>query len=214
MSGGNEGTFEPTSEPPGAEPVFEQGFSINDAPADLNDLDDVTNTYIRPLNNSCLLYSWASPSGIEADDLIEICAKNNFLSLPRDIEGVYLPDVANVSAEEIEEALQKHFDVDKKYLETSKWYNADTKTYDLVVGGGGAHFRAMSAEQKENLVFIKAGLAVSDNGEKEDKKNMMPYEPYIQGWIIFPSGTLTLELTSDNIVRYISYELNNTFKWE
>ncbi len=187
---------------------------------DLNNMDDVSAAFVDPLANNCLLYSWNSASEIRADHLIAICAKNNFLELPRDVEGVYLPEYVNAPADEVEKALQKNFDVRSEYLKTSKWYDADTQTYVLIIGGGGAHFRAMSAENTKEGIMIQIGLAAYDDNEEDmaARKKAMPYqpltdEPYRGGWVIFPSGTMTVELTDENIIRYISYELNESFQW-
>ena len=184
---------------------------------DLNNMDDVTATFLAPLTTKTLLYSWESTSEISADDLIGFCAKNNLLSLPQDEEGGYAPEYANAPADEVEEAMKKNFNVSTEYLRTSKWYNADTKTYVLAIGGGGGGPVAISAEQKEGKIMIAVGLMASDDKENEDmlaRKKAMPYYPHVlKGWIVFPSGTMTVELTDENVVKYISYELNDSFRW-
>ena len=184
---------------------------------DLSNMDDVTAAFLAPLTTKPLLYSWESASEITADDLIGFCAKNNLLSLPQDEEGGYAPEYANAPADEVEEALKKNFNVTTEYLRTSKWYNADTKTYALVIGGGGVGPVAISAEQQEGKIMIAVGLMASDDEENEDmiaRKKAMPYYPHVvKGWIVFPSGTMTVELTDENVVKYISYELNDSFRW-
>ncbi len=183
----------------------------------LSNMDDVTAAFLAPLTTKTLLYSWESTSEISADDLIGFCAKNNLLSLPQDEERGYAPEYAYAPAEEVEEALKKNFSVSSEYLRTSKWYNADTKTYVLAIGGGGGGPVAISAEQKEGKIMIAVGLMASDDKENEDmlaRKKAMPYYPYaLDGWIVFPSGTMIVELTGENVVNYISYELNNSFRW-
>ncbi len=183
----------------------------------LSNMDDVTAAFLAPLTTKTLLYSWESASEITADDLIGFCTKNNLLSLPQDEEGGYAPEYANAPADEVEEALKKNFNVSTEYLRTSKWYNADTKTYVLAIGGGGGGPVAISAEQQEGKIMIAVGLMASDDKENEDmlaRKKAMPYYPYaLDGWIVFPSGTMTVELTDENVVKYISYELNDSFRW-
>lgn len=178
--------------------IYLQGLSIDSAPVDLSDFAAVTAVYVSPLPNDCYLYGWKSASEITADNLIEACAKENFLSLPRDIEGVYLPEVCKPAAEDVEKAIQAHFDVDVDYLRTSKWYEfsedevKQENTYLLIGGfGGGWSGVAIAAEQTGNHIIIEIAI--------EKSMDMS----------ITPVGTMTVELTSDNVVRYISYEYKN-----
>lgn len=178
--------------------IYLQGLSIDSAPVDLNDLAAVTAVYVSPLPNNCYLYGWKSASEITADNLIEACAKDNFLHLPRDIEGVYLPEVNKPAAEDVEKAIQKHFDVDADYLRTAKWYEfsedevIQENTYLLIGGfGGGWSALAIAAEQTGNRIIIEIAI--------EKSMDMS----------ITPVGTMTVELTADNVVRYISYEYTN-----
>lgn len=178
--------------------AFAQGLNINSAPVDLSDLAAVTAVYVSPLPNHCYLYGWDSASEITADHLIEACAKENFLHLPRDIEGVYLPEVNKPAAEDVEKAIQKHFDVDADYLRTAKWYEfsedevKQENTYFLIGGfGGGWSGVAIAAEQTGNRIIIEIAI--------EKSMDMS----------ITPVGTMTVELTPDNVVRYISYEYTN-----
>ncbi len=175
--------------------VYLQSLNIDSAPVDLSDLKAVTAVYVSPLPNKCYLYGWESPSEITADNLIEACAKNNFLNLPRDDEECYLPESAHPLADDVEAAIQKHFDVEANSLRKSKWYeneNGKEHTYSLVSGfGGGWGAVAVSAEQMGNQ--IKIGIAI-EKGEDES---------------ITPVGTMTVELTEDNVVQYISYEYTN-----
>ncbi|MFA9381070.1 MAG: hypothetical protein ACERKO_08420, partial [Acetanaerobacterium sp.] len=195
-----------------------QEESINGGePADLNDIDDVTETYVAPLNDDCLHYSWANASKINVYDLISICAYNNFLNTPpieqwQSQEG---------PAKEVESAMQRHFDVSADYLRTSWMYEEETQTYRLYNPDKEQTFRAISATQKGSRIEIEVGLTVPDTGETEDKETTLlaeyaavNYQPYGEGRLIFPSGTLTVELTGDNVVRYISYQCNETFQKE
>ncbi len=184
---------------------------------DLGNMDDVTVEFLTPLTTDFLFYSWGSASEITADNLIEFCAKNNLLNLPQDVEGGYAPKYMNAPANEVEKALQKNFDVKADYLRTSKWYDASTETYVLGVGGGGVGRIAISAEQKDRKIIMEVGLMAPDEEDDEGmiaRKKAMPYYPHtLKGWIVFPSGTMTVELTDENIIRYISYELNESFQW-
>lgn len=172
--------------------IYLQGLSIDSAPVDLNDLAAVTAVYVSPLPNNCYLYGWKSASEITADNLIEACAKENFLNLPRDEEDCYFPESAHPLAEDVEAAIQKHFDADVEYLRKSRWYEKEDHTYSLVSGfGGGWGGVAVSATQTGNLIIIEIAIEKGmDNS-------------------ITPVGTLKVELTPDNVVRYISYEYTN-----
>ena len=172
--------------------AYLQGLNIDSAPVDLSDLAAVTAVYVSPLPNDCYLYGWKSASEITADNLIEACAKENFLKLPRDEEDCYSPESAHPPAENVETAIQKHFDVDVEDLRKSTWYEKENHTYSLVSGfGGGWSGVAVSAKQTGNQIFIEIAIEKGmDNS-------------------ITPVGTMTVELTPDNVVRYISYEYTN-----
>ena len=199
------------------ETEIEPDRAIKAENVDLSNMDDVTAAFIAPLTTKTLMYSWETASEISADDLIGFCTKNNLLNLPQDEEGGYAPEYINAPADEVEEALKKHFNVSSEHLRNSRWYDADTKTYALVVGGGGVGHVAISAEQKEDKMMIAVGIVASDDEENEDmtaRKMAMPYYPHVlEGWIVFPSGTMTVELNDENVVTYNSYELNDSFQW-
>ncbi len=172
--------------------IYLQGLNINSAPVDLSDLAAVTAVYVSPLPNDCYLYGWKSVSEITADNLIEACAKDNFLKLPRDEEDCYFPESAHALAEDVEAAVQEHFDVDVEYLRKSRWYEKEDHTYSLVSGfGGGWSGVAVSAKQTGSLIIIEIAI---EKGVDDS---------------ITPVGTLTVELTQDKVVRYISYEFTN-----
>ncbi len=172
-------------------------LTIDDAPVDLSDLKAVTQVYVSPVNVNVFYYAWAAPSDITADNLIEICARNNFLDLPRDVENVYLPEYANAPADQVEAEIQRHFDVESDYLKTSQWYEYENikNTYLLVGGfGGGFSARAISATQNGNQIMIEVGIYKDED------------------FSLTPSGTLTVELSEKNEVKYISYQINELFK--
>ena len=186
----------------------------NSAPADLSNLDAVTKAYVAPLGDYCLCYPWASASEIQVYHLIDICGDSNLLNRPADV-NLNTPDP---SAAEVEAALQRHFDVSADYLRTSWMYDKKDQTYHLYTNKQELPFRAISATQKGNRVEIEVGLTVPDPGKIEDKEATLlagyaavNYRPYGKDRLIFPSGTLTVELTGDNTVKYISYQCSETF---
>lgn len=188
--------------------------SISSAPADLSDLNAVTQAYVAPLGDYCLCYPWASASEIQVNHLIGICGDNNLLNRPADV-NLNTPDP---SAAEVEAVLQRHFDVSADYLRTSWMYNKKAQTYHLYTHKQELPFRAISATQKGSRVEIEMGLTVPDPGKIEDQETTLlagyaavNYRPYGKDRLIFPSGTLTVELTGDNTVQYLSYQCSATF---
>lgn len=164
-----------------------ESANINAAPVeDLTDLYAVTGTYVWPLtvNGSVWAESWSSPSEIPADQLVYICAFNEWVAYDFSDETVqpFAP------AEEVEAAIQKHFDVTVDYLRTANSYNADNNTYPMSEGGGGWAAVAMSAKQEGDQIIIQIGQLPLDETEASE------------------IGILKLEVTDDNIVHYISYE--------
>ncbi|WP_092641252.1 hypothetical protein [Acetanaerobacterium elongatum] len=186
----------------------------NSAPVDLSDIEAVTKAYVAPLGDYCLCYPWASASEIQVNHLISICGDNNLLNRPADV-NLNTPDP---SAAEVEAALQRHFDVSADYLRTSWMYNKKAQTYHLYTHKQELPFRAISATQKGSRIEIEVGLTVPDPGKVEDKEATLlagyaavNYRPYGKDRLIFPSGTLTVELTGDNTVKYVSYKCSETF---
>lgn len=182
---------------------------------DLGNMDDVTAAMITPLGNYVLQYSWADASGIKADDLIDICARGNLLN--RTAEGW------NPLAVQVERVLQKYFNVDAEHLRTSYHYSSKLQTYGMHYREEktDAAFRAISAMRNGSRIEIEIGLTVPDIGEIADKQSALlegyaavNYEPYGQDRLIFPSGTMTVEVTEDNTVRFLSYRLNERFQTE
>lgn len=164
-----------------------EGPNIDAAPvADLTDLYALTEVYVWPLtvNGGTWFQSWATPQDIPADQLVYVCAFNGWVEYDNSDETVqpFAP------AEEVEAALQKHFDVTADYLRTASAYNAENNTYPMTEGGGGWAAVAMSAKQQGTQIVIQVGALPPDETQAEKM------------------GILTLELTDENVVRYISYE--------
>lgn len=186
----------------------------------LDDLSVVTKTYVTPLmSGDAWKYSWETVSDIAADDLIDICAYNNFLNLPRDSELVY--ETGDTPAAHVESALQERFDVSTDYLKTSKRYNTKTDTYELIGGFGGAcRAVAISAEQKEQQVIIEIGIlcAISESelmemGDTAPSGLRSSYKIMTPKGILVSAGKLTIEVKDENVIKYISYQLNESFSW-
>ena len=185
---------------------------------DLSNLDDVTAAFLAPLNNDCLYYAWADASGIREWHLLNICSRNNLLNLPID-NPIKWHDVPE---QEVVTALQRYFDFTYDHLRSSYRYNKEKQTYFIDrIEEEESVFRAISATQEGNRIKIEVGLTVPDPGETPDKQSTMlaqyaavNYQPYGQDMLVFPSGTLTVELREDNAVRYLSYEFNEQFERE
>lgn len=161
-----------------------------ESPVDLNDLEEVTTAYLYPLvyNNHLWSYSWNSIQEIHADDYIMICSYHNLLNLPRDFEMVYLDNVRYASAEKVEVALQKYFDISSEYLRTSSLYNSNDNTYELIGGfGGGWGVSALSAKQEGEMIQIEVGISQQSADA------------------ITPIGELRIKWEQDNMLSYISY---------
>lgn len=194
--------------------VINDRFSV-----DINDLDAVTKEYLYPLdpNGRLLTYEWKNTSQINPDDLIDFCAFNNFLGLEQDFEGVYLPECSNAPAEAVEAAIQLHFDVTSEQLRTSSRYDPATNTYVMLGGwGGGWHMQAVATYPTVNGLEIKLAsyrLLTEEEAEYEQTK-LKSYSPgaaliYEEDYsglptLVIPTGTLTIEITEDKTVRYIS----------
>lgn len=189
-------------------------LTIDSAPVDLNDLDAVTRVYVNPLipTGRVWFYSWDNAYEIQPNHLIEICAYNNFLHLPMDEEDVYLPEYVNAPAEQVEASIQKHFDVQSEHLKNATYYDDDGNdgsTYLLVGGfGGGWWATAMTARQEGEQIII--GVGITKSGTATDLKDGEIQTPFGR---LSPVGTLTLQLTEDNVVRYLSYDYDEKFTW-
>lgn len=176
----------------------EIGPNLTGSPVDLNDFTALTTTYVWPLIHcgNVLNYTWVAPSGIQAADLIDICAYNNFLQKdlnPIDgaiIEGdSYADPIA--PADQVESAIQKHFDVSVEHLRTAPQYDANNHSYTMLSGwGGGGAYIAMSAELEDNKVVIEVGS--------------LGYESETISY----QGTLELEFVEEN-VKYLSFTMNS-----
>ena len=185
---------------------------------DLNNMDDVTAAFLAPLNNDCLYYAWEDASGIRAWHLLNICSRNNLLNLPIDnpIKWHDIPE------QDVVTALQRHFDFTSDHLRSNFRYDKEKQTYFIdQIEEEEPVFRAISATQDGSRIEIEVGLTVPDAGEIEDKQSTLlaeyaavNYEPYGQDRLIFPSGILTVEVTEDNTVRFLSYRFNERFQRE
>ncbi len=197
---------------------IETDRAIKGENVDLSNMDNVTAAFLAPLNNDCLYYAWEDASGILAVHLLSICSRNNLLNLPID-NPIKWHDVPE---QEVVTALQRYFDFTYDHLRSSYRYNKEKQTYFIDrIEEEESVFRAISATQDGSRIKIEVGLTVPDPGETPDKQSTMlaqyaavNYQPYGQDMLVFPSGTLTVELREDNAVRYLSYEFNEQFERE
>ena len=189
--------------------------ALNAENMDISNMDDVTAAVVAPLGNGVLQYSWAEASGIKANDLIGICARENLLH--RNAEGF------DPSAAQVEQVMQKYFDVPVEHLRTASRYSSKLQTYGMYYRKEETDvcFRAISATQQGSRIVIEVGLTVPDPGETPDKQSALlaqyaavNYQPYGEDRLIFPSGTLTVEVGEENRLRVLSYRLNEQFTRE
>ena len=218
------------AEPAAFEPEWPWNLGLEDAPADLDNLDMVTAVYVRPLVPNNAIWSgdsWNSPEELLADRLIDVCSYNNFLDLPRDFELCYPEEYINAPADRVEESLLRHFDVSREHLRTASQYHPDTHTYTLIGGfGGGWSAAAMSAEQEGNFIRIRVGIhsmMTMENLEQDLREGITDaaqgayWKEHAQvqedGTLLIPAGTLTVELTEGNVVKYRSLIFDEGFSW-
>lgn len=202
---------------------FLDSLNINSLPVDLKDLEAVTRVYLDSLVSCGKIWdqSWKTPSEIPADQLIEICAYNNLLDLPRDFEGIYKPGHEYAPASQVEAAVKKFFDVKSSYLKTSKWYQPQNNTYLLIGGfGGGVWAKAMSAKHEDDKIIIEVGLLYAINerelkemGEDVAEALKSPDKIITKNAILVPCGTLIVEHKDKKPIQYCSYKIKDGFLW-
>ena len=193
---------------------------------DWGDMDAVTKKCVEPLVLDMLFdSSWESPSEIAPDDLVALCAYDNLLDLPRDWEGTYLPQSFHAPAADVETILAELFNVSADRLRQSRYYDADTETYRLLTGGTGAvSAKAMSVEMRDHTVDIRVGAyaLITEEEIEEGERRGEQFPPALKsphriitsdGCILVPSGTLTVRVTPQGELRYVSYRLDDGFHW-
>ena len=158
---------------------------------DLSDLETVTSVFIESLlrGDIAVLETWQSPSELEADYFVRFCGQNNLLKRPlvQTGDGYEYAD-AVCTAAELEQAVQRYFDVTAEYLRTSPSYDAAAKTYTLQgYGGGGREVFAMDAKKNGERWSIAVGVSMPGQTDS----------PFLE-------GTLEVEQT-DGGFRYLSY---------
>jgi hypothetical protein len=136
-------------------------------------LDELTDKYLWPLMPAYGIAwkSWRTASEIPADDLVNFCAFNNLLNLPKqpDFDESFVNNHAQPEAVEV--AVQQYFDVPAEYLRTSLYYNHVTKDgerydneYIMLYGfGGGGMTAALNAVEEGDLLKITVGLFGPDD---------------------------------------------------
>jgi len=172
---------------------------------DIPDLSTATALYLDPLvsGGDVWFYSWDSLADIRADDFITMCTVHNYLELPRDFEGVYLPGYQNPPARDVESALAEVFGIQSDYLRTSQFYDAEKGTYALIMGGnsGWSTLATDMEEQGDKLTISVAEECPLD-------EDSMPANAVKMNdiWVI-PLGVLTVQIPDDGApFRYISYD--------
>ena len=173
----------------------EYGPHIEQAPADLGDLGAVTRIYLKPMLPGSDIFgrSWASGNEVSADMLICFYAHNNFAGLPiwMGADG-YTYNIGEgapvLPGAEIEETLQKHFDVSVEHLRTSSQYNVDSQTYVLYDYFSSPYeYVAQSVEERDDGLYIAFGARMY--GQEE----------------VRVLGVLSLRIEQDNVVKYLAF---------
>ncbi len=159
---------------------------------DTGDLETVTSVFVEPLlrGDSAVLGTWQSPEALEADYFVRFCGRNNLLkrSLIQTGDGYEYAD-AVCTAAELEQAVQRYFDVTAEYLRTSPSYDAAADTYTLQsYGGGGREVFAMDAKKNGERWSVSVGVSMLGQTDS----------PFLE-------GTLLVRLTDDGGFRYLSY---------
>ncbi len=189
---------EPTFEPvPGSEALRLDGSKryigeTDSGAVDAGDLETVTSVFIEPLlrGDIAVLGTWQSPAELEADYFVRFCGRNNLLKRPliQTGDGYEYAD-AVCTAAELEQAVQRYFDVTAEYLRTSPSYDAAAGTYTLPgYGGGGREVYAMDAKADGNRLSLSVGVSMPGQTDS----------PFLE-------GTLLVRLTDDGGFRYLSY---------
>ncbi len=159
---------------------------------DLSDLETVTNVFVAPLlrGDNAVLGTWQSPIELEADYFVRFCGQNNLLKRPliQTGDGYEYAD-AVCTAAELEQAVQRYFEVTAEHLRTSPSYDAAANAYTLQgYGGGGREVFAMDAKADGNRLTVAVGVSMLGQTDS----------PFLE-------GTLEVEQSDDGGFRYLSY---------
>ena len=157
-----------------------------------NELSDLYEKYLSCFNpnGGIMLQDWNEAGEIEASELIQFCAYNNFCNLPTDPpDGLISQGAMYVNgtapAASVEKAVIQFFDVQNDYLKTAPEYAAASDTYLQPFGYGGSGMLSLtSAREKGNTLILSTRVESAANTH------------YIEG-----------ELGNENSFKYISYTI-------
>ena len=152
-------------------------------------------SYFNP-NGGIMLQDWNEAGEIEASELIQFCAYNNFCNLPTDPpDGLISQGAMYVNgtapAASVEKAVIQFFDVQNDYLKTAPEYDAASDTYLQPFGYGGSGMLSLtSAKKKGNTLILSTRVESAANTY------------YIEGELEIKPG-------NEDSFKYISYTIQD-----
>ena len=121
-----------------------------------NELSDLYEKYLSCFNpnGGIMLQDWNEAGEIEASELVQFCAYNNFCNLPTDPpDGLISQGAMYVNgtapAASVEKAVIQFFDVQNDYLKTAPEYDAASDTYLQPFGYGGSGMLSLTSARKK-----------------------------------------------------------------
>ena len=163
-----------------------------------NELSDLYEKYLSCFNpnGGIMLQDWNEAGEIEASELIQFCAYNNFCNLPTDPpDGLISQGAMYVNgtapAASVEKAVIQFFDVQNDYLKTAPEYAAASDTYLQPFGYGGSGMLSLtSAKKKGNTLILSTRVESAANTY------------YIEGELEIKPG-------NEDSFKYISYTIQD-----
>ena len=163
-----------------------------------NELSDLYEKYLSCFNpnGGIMLQDWNEAGEIEASELVQFCAYNNFCNLPTDPpDGLISQGAMYVNgtapAASVEKAVIQFFDVQNDYLKTAPEYAAASDTYLQPFGYGGSGMLSLtSARKKGNTLILSTRVESAANTY------------YIE-------GELEIKLGNEDSFKYISYTIQD-----
>lgn len=163
-----------------------------------NELSDLYEKYLSCFNpnGGIMLQDWNEAGEIEASELVQFCAYNNFCNLPTDPpDGLISQGAMYVNgtapAASVEKAVIQFFDVQNDYLKTAPEYDAASDTYLQPFGYGGSGMLSLtSARKKGNTLILSTRVESAANTH------------YIE-------GELEIKLGNEDSFKYISYTIQD-----
>ena len=133
-----------------------------------NELSDLYEKYLSCFNpnGGIMLQDWNEAGEIEASELVQFCAYNNFCNLPTDPpDGLISQGAMYVNgtapAASVEKAVIQFFDVQNDYLKTAPEYDAASDTYLQPFGYGGSGMLSLTSAKKKAIpLFYPLALKV------------------------------------------------------